>query len=177
MRISSSAGSVTFALPLLVTCAISLLLSLEVFEHVAEAVEPLRPHPLEAGHPVVDGLERLPVDPVQALPSLVSHVDRSYFAEHPQMLRHLRLGQPELGHQVVDGALPAGEYVEDRAPPGFGDGVERVRGGGCSGHGYTLHTYIGICQSRWCTEYPRGVCCIEMSETRQYTVDGMTCAH
>src|SRR5215217_6969094 len=101
MRISSSAGSVTFALPLLVTCAISLLLSLEVLEHIVEAVEPLRPHPLEAGHPVVDGLERLPVDPVQALTSLVSHADRSHLSEHPQVLGDLRLGQSELGHQVV----------------------------------------------------------------------------
>src|SRR5215204_384196 len=113
MRMSSSAGSVTFALPLLVTCDISLLLSLEVLEHVVEAVEPLRPQPLEAGHPVVDRLERLAVDPVQALPSLVPHVDRSHFAEHPQVLGDLRLGQPECGHQVVYGALAAGEHVED----------------------------------------------------------------
>src|SRR5215204_536054 len=156
MRMSSSAGSVTFALPLLVTCDISLLLSLEVLEHVVEAVEPLRPQPLEAGHPVVDGLERLAVDPVQAPPAVVSHVHRSHFAEHPQVLGHLRLGQPELGDQVVDGALPAGEHIQDRAPPGLGDGVERVRGGCCSGHA-SQYIPISVYIKGSPSEYPRGV--------------------
>jgi len=133
MRISSSDGVVTFALPLLVTCDISLLLSLEVLEHVVEAVEPLGPQLLEADDPVVDGPERLTVDPVQAPSSVVAHVHRSHFAEHPQVLGDLRLGQPEHIDEVVHGPLAAAERVQDRAPPGLGDGVERVRGGGCSG--------------------------------------------
>src|SRR3954453_10320708 len=144
MRISSSAGSVTFALPLSVTCVISLLLSLKGLEHLVEAVEPLGPQPLEAGHPVVDGLERLAVDPVQPPPSVVTHVNRSDFAEHPQVLGHLRLGEPELGDEVVDGPLTARKQLQDRAPPGLGDGVEGVRGGGCPGHDENIYRYEHI---------------------------------
>src|SRR6185436_15434609 len=135
MRISVSDGVVTFARLPLVTCDISLLLSLEVLEHVVETAEPLAPKLLEADDPVVDGLQRLAVDPVQAPPPLVADLHRSHFAEHLEVLGDLRLGEPELLDEVVDGTLPVRERVQDRAPPGLGDGVERVRGGGCSGHG------------------------------------------
>jgi hypothetical protein len=111
MRISSSLGSVTLAGPLLVTSVISLLLLLEVFQHDVQPLEPLRPTLLVVLHPVVDGLERVPVESVQPLPSVFAHVDRSHLAEDPQVLGHLRLIQAERGHQVVDGALAAGEDV------------------------------------------------------------------
>src|SRR5206468_8110932 len=75
IRICSSVGSVTVAVPLLVT-GISFLL-LELLQHDVEPVEPLRPRALVALHPVVDGLERLAVQPVQPLPSFVAHVNRS----------------------------------------------------------------------------------------------------
>jgi hypothetical protein len=118
------------------------LLLLEVFQHVVEPLEPLGPSALVGLHPVVDGLERVTVEPVQALPSLVTHVNRSYFAEHPQVLGHLRLGQPELVHQVVDRTLTARQDIEDRAAARLGDGVEGVGGGCCSGHGW--QRYIPI---------------------------------
>src|SRR5207253_1397521 len=75
---------------------------------------------------VVDGLERPAVQPVQPMPTLLAHVDRSHFAKHPQMLGHLRLSEPELAHQVVDRTLPAGEGVQDLAPPGLGHRVECI---------------------------------------------------
>src|SRR5215211_6529416 len=133
MRICSSVGSVTFAVPLLVT-AISLLLLLEVFQNDVEPLEPLRPRALVGLDPVVDGLERVAVEPVEPLPSFATHVDRPHFTEHPQVLGHLWLGQPELAHQVVHGALPPGEDVEDLPPPGLGHRVERVGGGRRSCH-------------------------------------------
>src|SRR5688572_14261254 len=64
IRICSSVGSVTVAVPLLVTAAISLLLPLEVLQHDIQLAEPLRPRPLVALHPVMDGLERGAVQPV-----------------------------------------------------------------------------------------------------------------
>ena len=39
----------------------------------------------------MDGLERAAVQPVQPLPSFVTHVNRSHFAKHPQVLGHLRV--------------------------------------------------------------------------------------
>src|SRR3954447_6579059 len=49
MRIWSSAGSVTFAVPLLATGILVLLL--EVVENVVQQLEAIRPQPLEALHP------------------------------------------------------------------------------------------------------------------------------
>src|SRR6266540_2283511 len=87
MRICSSVGSVTVAVPLLVT-AISFLLLLEVLQHGIQPVEPLRPGALVVLDPVVDGLERAAVQPVQPLTSFVAHVDRPHLSEHAQVLRH-----------------------------------------------------------------------------------------
>jgi hypothetical protein len=42
------------------------------------------------------------------------------------VLGHLWLSQSEQRHQVVHGALTAGEGVEDLAAPGLGHRVERV---------------------------------------------------
>src|SRR6266540_646989 len=125
MRICSSVGSVTFALPLLVT-GISLLLLFEVFQHDVELHEPLRPRVLVRLHPVVDGLERATVEPVHALPSFLSHLDHSHLPEHPQVLGHLRLCQPELADKVVDGTFAAGQGVDDLPPSRLGDRVERI---------------------------------------------------
>jgi hypothetical protein len=133
IRICSSVGSVTFAVPLLVT-AISSVLLLEFLQHGVQPVEALRPRSLVGLHPVMDGLERTAVDPVQALPAVVADVYRSDQAQHPQMLGHLRLSESERAHQVVDGALASAQDVEDLAPPRFGDRVEHVRRGRCSGH-------------------------------------------
>src|SRR3990170_7566603 len=64
IRICSSVGSVTVAVPLLT--AISFLL-LEVLQHDIQLVEPPRPQALVSLHPVVDGLERVAVQSVQPL--------------------------------------------------------------------------------------------------------------
>src|SRR4029450_2218478 len=75
MRICSAVGSVTVAVPLLVT-AISFLLLLELLQHDVELVEPLRPGAFVVLHPVVDGLERRPVEPIHARPSFAAPPDR-----------------------------------------------------------------------------------------------------
>src|SRR5829696_146821 len=139
MSIWSSAGSVTFAVPLLT--AMVFLLLLEVFQHVVQFVEPLRPKALVRLDPVVDGLQRVAVQPVEPLPSFFAHVDRPHLAEHAKVLGHLWLSQPELADNVVDGALPAGEDVQDLPPPGLGHRVERVRGRRCSRHGKIIYPY------------------------------------
>src|SRR5215210_5892744 len=112
MRICSSEGSVTVAVALLVTSAISLLL-LEVFQDDIEVVEPLGPRALVGLDPVVDRLERPAVEPVEPLPPLVAHVDRTDLPQHPQVLRDLRLRQLEQPDELADGALAAGQSVED----------------------------------------------------------------
>jgi hypothetical protein len=57
------------------------------------------------------------------------------------VLGHLRLSQPELADDVVDGALPAGEDVQDLPPPGLGHRVERVCRRRCSSHAAIIYRY------------------------------------
>src|SRR5262245_37212739 len=140
MRICSSVGSVTVADPLLVTFGITFLL-LEVVQHCVELIEPLGPRALVTLDPVVDGLERLTVQPVEALPALVADVDRPDLSEHAQVLRHLWLGQPEQAHEVVHGTLPAGEEIEDLPPPWLSHRVERIRCRRCPCHGKIIYLY------------------------------------
>src|SRR4051812_8485210 len=90
IRICSSVGSVSFALPLLVA-AIVLLLAFEFVEYEVEFVEAVRPRLLVRLHPVVDRLERTTVQPVQPLPSVVADGNRPDLSQHAQVLRHLRL--------------------------------------------------------------------------------------
>src|SRR5918999_2323853 len=148
MRICSSVGRVTLAVPLLVT-DISFLPLLEFLQHDVQPVESFRPRALVALHPVVDGLERVAVQPVQPLPSFVTHVNRSHFSEHSQVLGHLWLSQPEQPHQVVHGALAAGEDVKDLPPPGLGHRVERICCRRCSCHGGIVYLYGNMSTAIW----------------------------
>src|SRR5688572_17739239 len=139
MRICSSVGSVTFAVPLLVT-AISFLL-LEVLKYVVQPVEQLRPGTLVGHATGVDGIECMDDAQVQQPAPLLSHVHLAPLPDHPQLLRYLGLLEPQALHEVVDGALPAGEHVEDLAAAGLGDGVERVGCGRGPGHGPNIFLY------------------------------------
>ena len=68
------------------------------------------------------------------------------------MLRHLWLSDPEHAHQIVHGALAAGERVEDLPPPGLRHRVERVCRGRRSCHGhhiYRLRWDSSTSQPRW----------------------------
>src|ERR671916_574147 len=146
MRICSSVGSVTVAFPLLGIAATSSLLLLEFLQHDVHPVEPLRPEALVAPHPVVDGLERPRVQPVQPLPPLLAHVDRPNLPEHPKVLGHQRLAHPEQAHQVAHGPFAGGEEVQDLAPAGLGHRVERVRRSRRSCHRRMIHDYMVMCQ-------------------------------
>src|SRR5918999_2045320 len=132
MRICSSVGSDTVAVPLLVI-AISYLL-LEVLQHDIQLVEPFRPRALVRLYPVMDGLERPAVQPVQPLSSFVTHGNRAHLAEHSQVLGHLWLSQSEHAHEFVYGTLAAGEGIQDLPPPGLGHRVEGIRCRRCAGH-------------------------------------------
>ena len=127
---------------------IVLLLSFQVFQHGVELLEPLRPRPLVGLHPVVNGLQRVAVEAVQAPASVVAHVDRADLTQHAQVLRHLRLGEPEQTDELVDRALTAGDGVEDLAPPRLGHGVERVGRRRCPCHDNIIYLYRNISTSK-----------------------------
>src|ERR1700674_1438393 len=122
MRISVSLGRVTTA------CRLSLIsvLLLQFVQDDVQLVETLCPQLLVGSDPVVDGLERLTVDPVHPLPSLITDLDQPYLLQHTEMLGHLRLGQAQEHHEVIDGSLAANKGVEDLASARTGHGVERI---------------------------------------------------
>src|SRR5260370_881911 len=107
MRICSWGGSVTFAIPLVT--AIFLLLLFEFVQHDIQLVESVRPQALVLLDPIMNGFERIAVEPIHPLPSFLSHLNRSHFSEHPKVLGHLWLTHPEQAHHFVHGTLPAGE--------------------------------------------------------------------
>ena len=49
----------------------------------------------------MDALERSGVQPVHPLPPFVADVHEVHLAQHPQVLGHLRLGEPELGALLI----------------------------------------------------------------------------
>src|SRR5262249_21255121 len=117
------------------------LLFLEFLEHAIELVEALRPGALVGLHPVVDRLQRPAVEAVESLPPRVPHLDGSDFPQHPPAPRDLPPGEAELGDEVVDRALAAGEDVEDLPAPRLRDRVERVRRRRCPCHGGIIYRY------------------------------------
>src|SRR6266487_130716 len=60
------------------------------------------------------------------------------------MLRDLWLGQPDHLDEVVDGAFPAREDVQDLASPWLRHRVERIGGRRSSSHGKIIYPYGNI---------------------------------
>src|SRR3954452_21062860 len=144
MRISSSVGNVIVAVPLL--AAIAGLLLFELVENLVQLCEPLGPRPLVAAHPVVDGLERRAVDPVEPPATLVARLDRPHGAQDAQVLRDLGLRETERAGELANRSLTAGEQVEDLPPARLGHGVEGVGGGRGAGHGPESYSHMGMSQ-------------------------------
>src|SRR2546425_2485382 len=105
------------------------------------------PETLICLHPVVHGLQLLRVELIQAVPALLSRRDDPHPAQHAEVLRHCRLGNPEFSDKFADRVhSTASQRVDDLAPPGLGNGVEDVRGSRRSWHHMPLYSYMGICQ-------------------------------
>src|SRR4026208_1744990 len=125
IRICVSVGRVTVAVPLVVIAIVFLLLH-EVFQHDIQLVEPLRPRALVLLDPIVNGLERVAVEPIEPLAPALAYVDSSAFPAHTQVLRDLRLSESELYDEIIHWTLAAREGVQDLPSPWLGHGVECV---------------------------------------------------
>src|SRR5690606_25764716 len=141
-RISVSLGSVRTALPLVVVVmSVSFVRSClrfrlrELVQHVVDQVAPLVPEALVARDPGMHRPQRRTVHPVETAAPVVAHVHQPYLPQHPQMLGHLRLSEPEQLDEVAHRELAARQGVEDLAPARLRHRVERVGRGRCSCHG------------------------------------------
>src|SRR2546427_9745081 len=105
------------------------------------------PETLICLHPVVHGLQLLRVELIQAVPAVPARRDDPHPAQHAEVLRHWRLGNPEFFDQFANRVhSTASQRVDDLAPPGLGNGVKDVRGRRRSWHHIQLYSYMGICQ-------------------------------
>src|ERR1700722_4189086 len=110
-------------------------------------VQLMLPVPLERAGPLVQWPDRLRVHSVHHPASLPAYVHQSNVQQHPQMLRDRRLLQFQRRHYLAPRPLLPRQIVQDLAPPGLGDCVERVRRCSRSSHAHTIHSYMGICQA------------------------------
>src|SRR5437879_9134093 len=154
MRICVSPSSVTNALRLLASAIIALLLHRKFVEQFVEHVEALVPCPLVPFDPVVHVLERRRVQSIEPLPPIFARLHETNRAENAQVLRDLRLREPERVDQLVDRALPTSERVEYFPASGLRDRVERVRRRSCSRHGSNICLYQHMSTLRF---YPGSV--------------------
>src|SRR5215475_10952691 len=122
------------------------LLSLEFLEVVVHAIQPLVPRLLVFGQPLVERSKARGLQAVEPTTPLRPAGDEPDLAEHPQVLRDLRLGHREVVHDRADRLLASDQRVEDLATVRLGDCVEDIRRRGRAGHGLNIYADIGICQ-------------------------------
>ena len=95
-----------------------------------ERVQALLPEPVEGLEPRIDLLERLGADGVQAAGAVGSDRREPAVAQDPEVLRHGRLGDAELGlddrGDRAGWELAVGQELEDPPPHRVAEDVERV---------------------------------------------------
>jgi hypothetical protein len=111
-----------------------------------DALQLMAPVALEGAGPLVEGTNRMGVGPVHAMTAVAADVDEADLAQDAEMLGDRGLIEADGGNDLTHLVLAHGKKREDLPPAGLGDGVEGVGSGGCSCHGETIHSYIGICQ-------------------------------
>jgi hypothetical protein len=97
-----------------------------LLEVVLHPVKPGVPRLLVLGQPVMERPELRRFQAVQPTAAVYPAPDESRLAEHPQVLRHLRLGHREVVHDRSDRLLAGDQRVQDFAPVRRGDGVEDI---------------------------------------------------
>src|SRR5438445_7586976 len=126
---------------LLASLAICMLLLLKFLHVLVEPVEVLVPILLEANDPLVHRLDAARVEAVEPLLPGLADPHESHFAKHAQVLRRARLRDPQGPCKLVDRTLAPLEKDENPPPLRLGNCVERIRGGGGSGHEANICPY------------------------------------
>jgi hypothetical protein len=89
-----------------------------------QAIQARCPEPAVGPQPVIELRQWLGPDAVEPTLSVRTRLDQSRLPEHPKMLRHGRLAQMELIHELSYGSLTIAEKVEDCLPAGLGENLE-----------------------------------------------------
>jgi hypothetical protein len=122
MSISVSEGKETFVVALLVMdIFLPLVFSLEVAKHVVELIESRLPRAPVRFEPVVELLQGLRPEAVDALLRDRTGFDEPGLAQHAEVLRDLGLPKAEPVHDLSDRARLPPEELDDLATIGFGE--------------------------------------------------------
>src|SRR4051794_6074762 len=98
-------------------------------EVALEGVEAVRPQAAVRREPRVDLRERLRAQLVPAPLRVLANADEAAVAQDPEVLRHPRLAEPELVHELADGSRALEQQVEDAPARGLREHVEGGRHG------------------------------------------------
>lgn len=101
-----------------------------------------RPELAVARQPRIEFEERLGPDAVQPALSIGASLDQSRVPEHPEVLRHGRLAQPQMCHQLSHGSFALAQQIQDRLPSRLGQNLECRR----RSHTLSMLEQLYICQ-------------------------------
>jgi hypothetical protein len=101
-----------------------------------------RPELAVARQPRIEFEERLGPDAVQPALSIGASLDQSRVPEHPEVLRHGRLAQPQMCHQLSHRSFALAQQIQDRLPSRLGQNLECRR----RGHALSMLERLYICQ-------------------------------
>lgn len=101
-----------------------------------------RPELAVARQPRIEFEERLGPDAVQPALSIGASLDQSRVPEHPEVLRHGRLAQPQMCHQLSHRSFALAQQIQDRLPSRLGQNLECRR----RSHTLSMLEQLYICQ-------------------------------
>src|SRR5271170_6827040 len=133
---SRSLGVVTFKVPLffigaLPPCASTFfLLCFKFLQHAIEALEIAFPNASVPFDPDFELLQRRGAQCINPALRIHAHVHQSSVAEHAQMLRDLRLAQPEAVNHVADWSRAIAQQLDDLKAVGLGQRLQGFHHGG-----------------------------------------------
>lgn len=98
----------------------------EALEVGIQSVEAAVPELLEPTRPFVDGTQSPRVETIEALFAHLARRDESYFAQHTQMLRRLRLRHAETLGEIGNRSLAIAQQGQDLPTSRLGNRIERI---------------------------------------------------
>jgi hypothetical protein len=99
-----------------------------VIEMIFQSIQTRRPQPAVFRQPIIEFGQRLGPDAIEAALGVRASLNHSRLFEHPQVLRHGRLAQVEIIHELSYRSLPLSKEVKDGPSAGR---AQDVKGGEC----------------------------------------------
>ncbi len=113
------------------------------FEVCLERVEPRVPCRAERAQPRIELLQRFGPQAVEALPGARTDVDETCLAQHLEVLRHVGLGEGQLGDERPDRPLAVEQEPQDFPSAGVGEDLEDAD------HTVNMLLKAYVCQDIW----------------------------